>query len=92
MGCVDKLKSDLYTQTYTCDHILSDVDECLTDNGGCDSKRTCTNTPGGRTCGDCPSGWMDDGDTLCKGLCWLLDCSMSVRITVCNIGLVVKSK
>ena len=40
-------------------------------NGGCDSKRTCTNTPGGRTCGDCPFGWMNDGDTGCKGLCYV---------------------
>ena len=41
--------------------------ECLNNNGGCDSKRTCTNTKGGRTCGDCPSGYANDGDTDCKG-------------------------
>ena len=48
----------------------SDVDECAANNGGCDSKRTCTNTAGGRVCGDCPSGWINDGETGCiKGLC-----------------------
>ena len=47
---------------------IADVNECLKNNGGCDSKRTCTNIPGGRTCGDCPSGWTNDGDTECRGL------------------------
>ena len=45
----------------------SDVNECATNNGGCDSKRTCTNTVGGRTCGDCSSGYENDGDTDCAG-------------------------
>jgi hypothetical protein len=43
----------------------ADVDECQSNNGGCHSKRTCTNTAGGRTCGDCASGWTNDGDTGC---------------------------
>ena len=47
--------------------ICSDVNECLKSNGGCDSKRTCSNTVGGRTCGNCPSGYVNDGDTGCKG-------------------------
>merc|ERR1712199_50945 len=42
------------------------VNECLSNNGGCDSKRTCINTEGGRTCGDCPSGYANDGDAGCK--------------------------
>ena len=45
-----------------------DVNECLNDNGGCESTRTCTNTAGGRICGNCPSGFVDDGDTGCTGL------------------------
>ena len=45
----------------------SDVDECLKNNGGCDRRRICTNTMGSRTCGDCPSGYENDGDTGCKG-------------------------
>ena len=44
--------------------MYSDVN-CDTNNGGCDSKRTCTKTSGGRTCGNCPSGWTNDGDTGC---------------------------
>ena len=46
-----------------------DVNECLKNNGGCHSKRKCANTPGSRTCGNCPSGYTNDGATGCKGLC-----------------------
>ncbi|MBW2701459.1 MAG: hypothetical protein JRF33_11640 [Deltaproteobacteria bacterium] len=44
-----------------------DIDECATDNGGCDPFVTCTNTSGGRTCGDCPDPYTrgDDGACLC---------------------------
>ena len=46
----------------------SDVNECLSNNGGCGSNKKCTNTVGGRICGDCPSGFVDDGnDTGCIG-------------------------
>ena len=45
----------------------SDVNECLNNNGGCDSKRTCANTAGGRICGDCPSGYVNNGTTDCAG-------------------------
>jgi hypothetical protein len=33
-----------------------DVDECATDNGGCDALTACRNIVGGRKCGACP-GW-----------------------------------
>jgi len=42
-----------------------DIDECLTNNGGCDEHTTCTNTPGGRTCGPCPAGYGGTGETGC---------------------------
>ena len=48
--------------------VCVDVNECVKNNGGCNSKRKCTNTDGGRTCGDCPSGWENNGVTGCKGL------------------------
>ena len=48
---------------------LADLNECETNNGGCDKKRTCTNTAGSRTCEDCASGWTNEGDTQCKGMC-----------------------
>ena len=44
------------------------ADPCKISNGGCDSKRKCTNTAGSRACGTCPSGWTNDGDTECKGI------------------------
>ena len=48
--------------------VCADVNECLENNGGCDSKRKCTNNNGGRVCGKCSSGWENDGATGCKGL------------------------
>jgi hypothetical protein len=34
-----------------------DINECATNNGGCDLVSACTNTPGSFRCGDCPSGY-----------------------------------
>ncbi len=39
-----------------------DVDECLTNNGGCSANAACTNTPGSRTCA-CNAGFTGDGVT-----------------------------
>merc|ERR1719271_1462723 len=50
--------------------ICEDVDECKTNNGGCHSKRTCTNTAGSITCGDCPAGYVNDGAKGCKKGGW----------------------
>ena len=50
-----------------------DINECATSNGGCDSKRTCTNTAGSMKCENCPSGWANNGAKLCKGLPQLVD-------------------
>ncbi len=40
----------------------SDVNECLTNNGGCDVNATCANTIGSLTCA-CKSGYSGDGKT-----------------------------
>ncbi len=42
-----------------------DINECLTNNGGCDVLTTCTNTIGSRACGACPSGYSGTGATGC---------------------------
>ena len=55
--------------------VCLDVNECLKDNGGCDSNRKCINSAGSMKCGDCASGWVNDGDKGCEGLCLLVDCS-----------------
>jgi len=47
----------------------SDIDECAAENGDCDPLVTCTNTPGGRTCGSCPSGYLGNGYFGC----WLYE-------------------
>ncbi len=46
----------------------ADIDECLMDNGGCDSLTTCTNIRGGRTCGACPIGYTGDGESGCSDI------------------------
>ncbi|HVZ71443.1 MAG TPA: EGF domain-containing protein [Polyangia bacterium] len=43
----------------------TDINECLTNNGGCDPLTTCTNTAGSRTCGACPTGYTGSGATSC---------------------------
>jgi hypothetical protein len=48
---------------YTGDGLTcTDVNECLTANGGCDANATCTNTPGARVC-TCNGGYFGDGVT-----------------------------
>ena len=42
---------------------------CLNNNGGCHSKRTCTNNAGSAKCGNCPAGYANDGAKGCKGVC-----------------------
>jgi len=37
-----------------------DIDECLTNNGGCNEHATCTNTIGSREC-ECNEGYSGDG-------------------------------
>ena len=44
--------------------IISDIDECNTDNGGCE--HSCTNTAGSRTC-SCNTGYSLDSDQHCSG-------------------------
>jgi len=45
--------------------ICVDVDECATNNGGCDPLAICNNTPGSHTCGNCPAGYMGGGAAGC---------------------------
>ena len=46
-----------------------DINECLTNNGGCNSQATCTNTIGSRTCA-CNLGYSGNGIT-CTGMIYL---------------------
>merc|ERR1712048_1424211 len=43
-----------------------DINECSSNNGGCNSRRSCTNTGGSFTCGNCPAGYTNDGSLGCK--------------------------
>jgi len=47
--------------------IVTDVDECAVNNGGCSPQANCTNTPGSFTC-TCLEGYIGDGFT-CSGKC-----------------------
>ncbi len=70
-----------------CDATAScvDIDECLTDNGGCDPLATCTNTVGGRTCGACPAGTVGDG-TVCSARVAQLATGVSTACAVLTDG------
>lgn len=56
----------------------TDVDECMTDNGGCDANAACFNTDGGRNCG-CNTGFVGDGLT-CRRV-WESRGSAQIRLT-----------
>ena len=60
--------SQIYYQQGTVNGAIAcvDINECATDNGGCDLRTTCTNFDGGRTCGACPAGFKGDGVTGCR--------------------------
>ena len=58
--------------SFVCACVSLDVNECATNSGGCDSKRKCINTVGSMKCGDCATGYLNDGAKGCKGLCTLL--------------------
>ena len=60
------------------------VNECLKNNGGCDSKRKCINTAESIKCGDCPSGYANDGAKGCKGLCAVMLLNAKVHSTARN--------
>jgi len=47
-----------------------DINECLTNNGGCDANADCTNTIGSRTC-TCKSGYSGNG-LNCAGIFFFL--------------------
>ena len=53
----------LFRSILICDDV--DMDECDTDNGGCSSAASCTNTIGSYTC-ECLPGYSGDGFT-CEG-------------------------
>lgn len=46
----------------------TDINECNTNNGGCDPLTVCTNTPGSRTCGACPAGYTGNGTIGCTNI------------------------
>ncbi|MEZ4269292.1 MAG: hypothetical protein R3F39_23285 [Myxococcota bacterium] len=50
-----------------------DIDECETNNGGCDHRTECINTAGSRDCGPCPAGSTGDGEVGCDDINECLD-------------------
>lgn len=45
----------------------ADINECATNNGGCDRAVTCMNTAGSFSCPiDCPAGYLGTGNTSCS--------------------------
>jgi len=44
--------------------VLTAINECATNNGGCFFGVQCTDTPTSRTCGSCPNGYIRPGDGI----------------------------
>jgi hypothetical protein len=65
------------------DGTCQDVNECAVNNGGCDLLAACTNTPGSRTCGACPSGAGGSGYQGCFDVndCPNGDCSAQDKLS-----------
>ena len=47
--------------------LCCDVNWCASENGGCHEQRECTNKPESAECGDCATGWTNDGAKGCRG-------------------------
>ncbi len=69
--CGDNATCDSTASTCDCDDgyeaddqgACVDIDECANGTDNCDTLAGCTNTPGGFSCGSCPSGYNDvNGD------------------------------
>jgi hypothetical protein len=56
------LPGETFSTSVSKDFVVTDVDECGYNNGGCSVNATCTNTPGSRTCA-CNPGYSGDGIT-----------------------------
>jgi hypothetical protein len=69
-GCIGTINLRLGFPHSAC---FADVNECLTNNGGCHPLSVCTNTAGNRTCGACPAGFRGDGYIGCVGE-WIYAC------------------
>ena len=58
-----------------------DINECATNNGGCESTLYCVNTIGNFTCSTCPQGFIGNDDDECVGM-WLECASEYVNVSV----------
>jgi hypothetical protein len=57
-----------YADTRGDGSLCADINECAVNNGGCDPLAGCSNTPGSRSCGVCPSGYSGTGESGCVDL------------------------
>jgi hypothetical protein len=60
----------------SCSSCISDIDECLTDNGGCD--HDCENTVGSFVC-SCRPGYELEGQFACVGRCFSIYLSTHLK-------------
>ena len=79
-------RTNTHTHIHSHEPVHLDVDECAKNNGGCDSKRKCTNTVGSMKCDDCPAGYTNDGAKGCKGFVCVCVCVCVYVCTYPHVG------
>jgi hypothetical protein len=77
--CVCARVCVLFVAVHVFQHRVPDVDECLTDNGGCD--QDCENTDGSFVC-KCRPGYRRDGQFACEGRYFMCACLGYLLITI----------
>lgn len=85
--------SCLCTIYYTGKNCSIPVNLCLTNNGGCDSRVTCTNVIGSNPiCGACPPGYTGSGYTKCESGCYRPTDTISTKYSIgCSLFLANQS-
>ena len=79
--CCGEKHINIHTNKHSHKPVHLDVDECESNNGGCDSKRKCTNTAGSMKCEDCPAGYENAAKYVAK----------DKRQTSCSEGTPIKT-
>ncbi|XP_063956498.1 uncharacterized protein LOC129263243 [Lytechinus pictus] len=59
--------------------VCTDINECLTDNGGCDANAYCNNTEGSFQCGECLPGYLQVGNNEVRCMLEIDHCALGTH-------------